>query len=53
VLAEAYPSLWKGRFPKEQRTPDQQDAYTIAAMLQQADRTGQLGEWLQPALPPA
>lgn len=53
VLVEAYPSLWKGRFPAQQRTPDQQDAYTIAAMLQQADHSGQLGEWLQPALPPA
>ena len=53
VLVEAYPSLWKGRFPAQQRTPDQQDAYTIAAMLQQADHSGQLAEWLQPALPPA
>jgi hypothetical protein len=52
VLAEAYPSLWKGRFPAQQRTPDQQDAYTIAAMLQQADHNGQLIEWLQPELPP-
>ena len=26
---------------------------TIPAMLQQADHTGQLGEWLQPSLPPA
>lgn len=53
VLVEAYPSLWKGRFPAQQRTPDQQDAYTIAAMLQQADHSGQLGEWLQPGLSPA
>lgn len=52
-LVEAYPSLWKGHFPAEQRTPDQQDAYTIAAMLQQADHSGQLREWLQPAMPPS
>lgn len=52
VLAEAYPSLWKGHFPVQARTPDQQDAYTIAAMMQQADHNGQLRAWLQPALPP-
>jgi hypothetical protein len=33
VIAEAYPSLWKQAFPREERTPNQHDAYTIAAYL--------------------
>jgi hypothetical protein len=31
AVAEAYPSLWKHVFPREARTPDQHDAYAIAA----------------------
>lgn len=27
ALAEVYPSLWRGNFPQEDRTPDQHDAW--------------------------
>jgi hypothetical protein len=35
LLAEAYPSLWSKTYPMEQLSPDQHDAYTIAAWLSQ------------------
>ena len=47
VVAEVYPSLWKGRFPCEGRTGDQQDAYTAAEWLRQVDRAGELEDFLQ------
>ncbi|WNV06026.1 hypothetical protein RP726_06310 [Candidatus Methylospira mobilis] len=50
AIAEAYPSLWKHEFPVEGRTPDQHDAYTIAAWLRQADASGALQRALNPAL---
>ncbi len=53
AVAEVYPSLWKHAYPMEDRTPDQHDAYTIAARLREADKDGQLCGWLNPALMPA
>ena len=53
AVAEAYPSLWKHLFPREARTPDQHDAYAIAAWLGQTDQGGRLSGYLQPALTPA
>ena len=50
VIAEAYPSLWSGAYPREDRTPDQHDAYSIAAWLRQADQHGSLARYLNPEL---
>lgn len=50
AVAEAYPSLWKKEYPVQGRTPDQHDAYVIAAWLQQADRDGRLHAALHPDL---
>ena len=50
VLAEAYPSLWRTNFPRNERTDDQQDAYAVAAWLQAADRAGALSDYLEPEL---
>ena len=33
AIAEVYPSLWNRGFPREGRTPDQHDAYSVAAWL--------------------
>jgi hypothetical protein len=52
AIAEVYPSLWKHIYPAEGRTPDQHDAYTIAAWLYQADRDGRLQALLEPPLTP-
>lgn len=52
ALAEVYPALWKHAFPREGRTPDQHDAYAVAAWLRQADLDGRLPTFLAPALGP-
>ena len=50
VVAEAYPKLCKARYPADDRTPDQHDAYSIAAWLRDADRGGRLQGALHPTL---
>ncbi|MBI5121953.1 MAG: hypothetical protein HZA67_13205 [Rhodospirillales bacterium] len=52
VIAEVYPRLWSGQFPRQDRTPDQHDAYSVAAWLSQADRNGTLADFFNPALTP-
>lgn len=51
-IVEAYPSLYKHGFAQEGRTPDQHDAYVIAAWMQQIDFDGQLAGFLSPNLTP-
>ena len=46
AIAEVYPSLWNRGFPCETRTPDQHDAWCIAAWLSRADRDGTLAGYL-------
>lgn len=53
VVVEAYPALWKHAFPLQGRTPDQHDAYAIAAWLRRADIDGNLQGFLTPSLTPA
>jgi len=50
VVAEVYPSLWSAGFPREGRTGDQHDAYSIAAWMRDADLDGSLAEFLNPDL---
>ena len=52
AVAEVYPALWKRAFPTEGRTPDQHDAYCVAAWLRQSDLDGRLQGYLAPPLPP-
>lgn len=52
TIAEIYPSLWSRGFPRDDRTPDQHDAYAVAAWLQRADRDGQLAAFFSPTLTP-
>src|SRR5581483_2993305 len=52
AIAEVYPSLWRRGFAIEDRTPDQHDAFTIAAWLARADRDGTLAAFLNPDLSP-
>ncbi len=53
VVAEVYPSLWRRHFAREERDPDQHDAYSAAAWMRDADLNGTLPEFLNPLLPPA
>ncbi len=52
AIAEVYPSLWSGAYPREGRTPDQHDAYSIAAWLRETDLDRRLGAFLDPTLAP-
>jgi hypothetical protein len=53
IIAEVYPSLWRRGFAPEGRTPDQHDAFCIAAWLARADLDGSLAGFLNPDLLPA
>ncbi len=53
VIAEVYPSLWSKQVPRENRTPDQHDAYVVAAWLRQIDLDGSLQNYLKPAIQPS
>ena len=50
VLAEIYPAIFKNRYPREERTADQQDAYCVARWLMETDQRGGLGQYAHPAL---
>ncbi|SIT73037.1 hypothetical protein SAMN05216526_1791 [Ectothiorhodosinus mongolicus] len=48
AVLEVYPSSWSGRYPREDRTPDQHDAYAVAAELRRLDAAGSLPLLLNP-----
>ncbi len=50
VIVEVYPSLWSRGFPRDDRNPDQHDAYSVARWLRQADIDGSLSIFLSPSL---
>ncbi|MGC2639206.1 MAG: hypothetical protein WA294_18625 [Acidobacteriaceae bacterium] len=50
VVAEVYPALWMQRFPRADRDGDEQAAYSAAAWLQRADRSGSLSGFFNPSL---
>lgn len=50
AIAEVYPALWSHSIPRGERTADQHDAFSIAAWLAAADRSGSLSGFLQPGL---
>ena len=53
TVVEVYPALWKHAYAVNGRTPDQHDAYSVAAWLRQADLDGQLARFLSPDLTPS
>jgi hypothetical protein len=50
VIAEVYPSVFRNRYPKESRTPDEQDAYVVARWLAEMAGRGELGRYWSPPL---
>ncbi len=50
VLVEAYPALYSRSFPREDRNPDQHDAYSIAEWMRRTDRAGELASFFGPEL---
>ncbi len=50
AIVEVYPALWSRGFARENRTPDQHDAWSVAAWLRGADMNGSLTDFLKPSL---
>jgi len=50
VIAEIYPSLFRHRYPHENRKPDQQDAFATCAWLKRVDENGFLRSYFKPPL---
>lgn len=50
VIAEVYPSIFRNRYSRGNRTVDQQDAYCVARWLQEMDNAKQLSRYLDPPL---
>ncbi|MCU0797128.1 MAG: hypothetical protein MUF31_14480 [Akkermansiaceae bacterium] len=52
VIAEVYPSLWSKSYPREDRSPDQHDAYSVARWMREKDAVDELDGHFCPALNP-
>ncbi len=50
MIAEIYPSIFKNRYPKKDRTADQQDAYCVSRWLTETDERGFLERYFAPPL---
>ena len=50
VVTEVYPSLWSRCYPREDRTPDQHDAHSVARWMREADAAGILTKCFAPVL---
>ncbi len=50
VIVEAYPALYKRRFCKQGRNPDEHDAWSISAWMKEADRREILDRYFNPPL---
>jgi hypothetical protein len=50
VVAEVYPSVFRNRYPREERNGDQQDAYTTSRWLKEMDERGALDRYFHPPL---
>ena len=50
ILAEVYPSVFRKRYPRNGRSPDQQDAFATAYWLADMERRGCLDRYLSPPL---
>jgi len=53
VLTEIYPSLWSANYLRGNRSPDEHDAYVVAAALQAYDQRGELAAAFSPPADPA
>jgi hypothetical protein len=50
VLAEVYPSIFRNRYPREGRSPDEQDAYAVCRWLSECAARGTLPRYFDPPL---
>ena len=52
AFTEIYPSIFRNRYPRESRTVDQQDAYSVCRWLYEMDQSKQLPVFFNPPLDP-
>lgn len=53
VIAEVYPSIFRRRYPRQERTADEHDAYATACWLSEMDQLGFMpGYFKEPSLSP-
>ena len=50
VIAEIYPSIFRRRYPRQDRTADQQDAFSVCRWLTETDTRGLLDHYFHPPL---
>ena len=50
VVAETYPSLFRRRYPPDDRTSDEHDAYAVSMWLKHMDGRGTLRQYFNPPL---
>lgn len=50
LVAESYPALWNRDEPRQERTADQHDAWTLARWLSRTAHAGRMEEFLVPEL---
>lgn len=50
VIAEVYPSIFRSRYPREERKPDEHDAYAISRWLSESIHRGILESYFHPPL---
>lgn len=50
AIAEVYPSLFRNRYPRANRTVDQQDAYSVCRWLKEMDTVFGLGRYFSPPI---
>lgn len=50
IIFETYPSLFRNRYPRQSRSVDQQDAYSICRWLRDMDEIGRLEDFSMPPL---
>ncbi|MCP4079648.1 MAG: hypothetical protein GY743_05330 [Planctomycetaceae bacterium] len=50
VIFEVFPSLFRNRYPREDRSVDQQDAYAVCRWLKEMQRRKRLADYFQPPL---
>ena len=52
VIAEVYPSIFRKRYARDDRSPDEQDAYAVARWLSESAALGSLSRYFDPPLSP-
>jgi hypothetical protein len=51
VMAEVYPSIFRNRYARDDRSIHEQDAFAVAQWMKETDGRGSLGSYFNPPLP--